>query len=169
MLAGTMRPRFRLAVAMAPDEVVARLGELLRRPDCPCAGVVADRHHVVELRVHQRERHFWSPTLGVTVAGDAAGRGSVVHGLVGPSPNVWTLFALTYLGLTTLLLGVGIFGLIQWWLGLEPWGLLGVPVLVAVWASMFAFSRAGQRLAAPQTRMLRSFLEEALEVGDSAL
>jgi len=164
MLAGTIRPRFRIEVSLTPDEIVERVSERLRRPDCPCAGAVADRHHVVELRVHERDRHFWSPTLGLTVVAAAGRSGSVVHGLIGPSPSVWTLFALSYLAMSVLLLGVGIFGLIQGWLGLEPWGLLGVPVLAVVWASMVAVSRTGQRLAEPQTALLRQFLEEALAV-----
>jgi hypothetical protein len=117
---------------------------------------------VVELRVLERDRHFWSPALSVTVAEDGDGRGSVVHGLVGPSPNVWTLFAMTYMGLLTLLMFDSIFGLVQWWLGLHAWGLYGVPALILALVLMYSLSRIGQRLAAPQTILLRGFLESAI-------
>ena len=157
-----MRPRFRLSVPMTPAEVVARLEEQLNRPDCPCDGAVAANHQVVELRVLERDRHFWSPALSVTVAEDGDGRGSVVHGLVGPGPNVWTLFAMTYMGLLTLLMFVGIFGLVQWSLGLHAWGLYGVPALILALVLMYGLSRIGQRLAAPQTFVLRDFLESAI-------
>ena len=98
----------------------------------------------------------------MTVGRDEDGTGSVVHGLVGPNPNLWTLFAMTYMGLLTLLMFVGIFGLIQWSLDLYPWGLFVVPVLLVALGLMFGVSRIGQRLAAPQTAILRHFLEDVL-------
>ena len=158
-----MRPRFRLPVPMSPDQVIERVEQRLKHPDCPCRGAVAGSHQVIELNVLDRERNFWSPSLSVTVAGTTDETGSVVHGLVGPNPNLWTLFAMAYMGLLTLLMFVGIFGVVQWGLGLYPWGLLGAPVLIAVMGLMHVSSRIGQRLAAPQTAMLRHFLEEALD------
>lgn len=163
MLFRPMRPRFRLLVPMSPDQVVERLARRLQQPDCPCRGAVASNHQVVELNVLERDRNFWSPSLGVTVSEHPEGSGSMIHGLVGPNPNLWTLFAMTYMGLLTLLMFVGIFGLIQWWLGLRAWGLYGVPVLIAGIGSMYVLSRIGQRLAAPQTAMLRRFLEHTLD------
>ena len=157
-----MRPRFLLPVAAGPDQVIERIERRLAHPDCPCRGAVAGNHRVVELNVLERDRNFWSPSLSVTVAEAAEGSGSVVHGLVGPNPNLWTLFAMTYMGLLTLLMFVGIFGLIQWWLDMYPWGLFVVPVLIAAVIMMFGVSRVGQRLAAPQTSMLRQFLEDVL-------
>lgn len=157
-----MRPRFRQSVPIGPDRVIELLEQHLAQPDCPCRGAVAGNHRVVELNVLHRDRNFWSPSLSVTIGGDEDGTGSVVHGLVGPNPNLWTLFAMTYMGLLTLLMFVGIFGLIQWWLDLYPWGLFIVPVLLVSIGLMFAMSRIGQRLAKPQTAMLRQFLEDVL-------
>ena len=161
-----MRPRFRLPVSVGPDRVIERLERRLAHPDCPCAGAVAGNHQVVELNVLKRERHFWSTSLSVTVSAAEEGAGSVVHGLVGPNPNLWTLFAMTYMGLLTLLMFVGIFGLIQWSLDLNPWGLFVVPIFIAAMVMMFGLSRIGQRLAAPQTSMLREFLEDVLSAPD---
>lgn len=164
MIVRQMRPRFRLEVPQPPDGVVGRIDERLKRPGCPCRGLVADKHHVVELKVLEQDRHFWSPALSVTVTPDDSGTGSVIHGLVGPNPNVWTLFAMLYMGILTFLIGTGIFGLIQWSLDLPPWGLYVVPVLLLAMLLMYGASRGGQKLAAPQTVMLRGFLEEALEL-----
>ena len=157
-----MRPRFCLPVSLGPDRVIERLEQRLAHPNCPCTGAVAGNHKVVELNALKRERHFWSPSLSVTVSAAKEGTGSVVHGLVGPNANLWTLFAMTYMGLLTLLMFVGIFGLIQWSLDLDPWGLFVVPFLIVAMVMMFGVSRIGQRLAAPQTSMLREFLEDVL-------
>lgn len=162
MLIRHLRPRFSQPVPVGPDQVIEILEQRLAQPDCPCRGAVAGNHRVVELNVLRRDRNFWSPSLSVTVGKGEDGAGSVVHGLVGPNPNLWTLFAMTYMGLLTLLMFVGIFGLIQWSLDLYPWGLFVVPVLLAALGLMFGVSRIGQRLAAPQTAMLRHFLEDVL-------
>jgi len=163
MFVRQMRPRFRLPVPMGPDQVIERLEQRLKQPNCPCQGAVAGNHQVVELNVLDRDRNFWSPSLSVTVAGTTDGSGSVVHGLVGPNPNLWTLFAMAYMGLLTLLMFVLIFGVVQWGLDLYPWGLFGVPLLIALMGLMHAVSRIGQRLAAPQTAMLRHFLEGTVD------
>jgi len=157
-----MRPRFRLPVPISPDQVIERIEQQLEQPDCPCRGAIAGNHQVVELNVLERDRNFWSPSLSVTVSESTDGSGSAVHGLVGPNPNLWTLFAMTYMGSLTLLMFVGIFGLVQWWLDLYAWGLFGVPVLIVVMGLMYLLSRIGQRLAAPQTAMLRHFLEDTV-------
>jgi hypothetical protein len=161
-----MRPRFRLSVPGGPEEVVARLERELAAPGCPCRGTVAEGHRVVELKPPESERHFWSPTLSVTVAGDPEGKGSLVHGLVGPNANLWTLFAMAYMGLLTLLVFVGTLGLVQWGLSMRPWGLYALPLLLLALTGMYGLSLLGQRLAAPQTDALRAFLERVLAAGD---
>jgi len=159
-----MRPRFCFHVPIGAAEVVRRIEARLAEPNRPCGGAVAANHQVIELRVLERDRHFWSPALSVTVAEDGSSGGSCVHGLVGPNPNLWTLFAMSYMGLALLFVFVGIFGWIQWWLGLDPWGLYVVPVLLLGLVGMYGLSRLGQRWAAPQTIVLRHFLEEVLEL-----
>lgn len=164
MLFGRMRPRFRLSVPGTAEEVVARLESELADPGCPCRGTVAEGHRVVELRPAEEERHFWSPILSVTVAEDPEGGGSLVHGLVGPDASLWTLFAMSYMGLLTLLVFVGTLGLVQWGLSMRPWGLYSVPLPLLALIGLYGLSLIGRRLAAPQTTMLRAFLERALAV-----
>ena len=165
MLVRSVRPRFRVRVPMSADRVVARIEKRLQEPDCPCRGMVAARHHVIDLRVRERDRHFWSPALGVSVAEvEDAGGGSVVHGLIGPEPGVWTLFAMLYFGLLTAFGFAAIFGLVQWWLDLQPWGLWIAGGAVLATVAMYATARIGQSRAAPQTAMLRHFLESALDL-----
>jgi hypothetical protein len=163
-----VRPRFRLQLALSADEAVRRIEQRLGRPECPFVGTVAAGHRIVELRLPERDRHTWSPVLSVTLLEAESGRGSVAHGLVGPGPGVWTMFAMTYMGLLTAIGFVGIFGLVQWSLDLRPWGLYVVPGLVLAAAAMYGVARVGQRLAAPQTVLLRRFLEETLDVPESA-
>ncbi len=162
MITHRLRPRFQVSLPLAPAAVLDRLASRFGEPDCPCSVMASEAHQLVELRVNEEERHLWSPTLSVTVIADESGSGCVVHGLVGPNPNVWTLFAMLYMGLLTMTLFAGILGLVQWTLGLPVWGLGVTAGLVVALGVSYGLSQAGQRLAAPQTAMLRQVLEDAL-------
>jgi hypothetical protein len=164
MLFRRVRPRFRARVPFSMDETVARVVARVERPDRPCQVMVSGRHGVVELRVNDDEQRSWSPVLAVTVTEAEDGSGSDVHGLVGPNPNLWTLFAMLYMGLWTGIMFAGVFGLVQWSLGESPWGLWVTAGLVTALVTLYAASRFGQHLGAGQTAALRRVLEDALEL-----
>ncbi len=164
MVVNRIRPRFRLELPLPPAAVIERIRGRLAEPDCPCRSIGSEAHRLVELRVHEHERHFWSPMLSVKVSDDEAGEGSVIDGLVGPNPSVWTLFAMVYMGLWTMVMFAGILGVVQWMLGESVWGLWVTVGLLGALGCAYAMSQVGQRLAAPQTAMLRGVLTEALEL-----
>lgn len=143
-----------------PDAVVARLQAWLARPDCPCRGMVAAMQRVVDLRVRPEQRHLWSPALGLQIEEDE--QGTVIHGLIGPEPGVWTCIAFSYVALATGLLFLLTFGFVQLSLGQTAWAFWLAAVLAALTATVWFVARAGQRLAAPQTAELRHVVEDAL-------
>lgn len=164
MFVRRVRPRFRSNVPFTADEAVSRVVARVERPGQSCCAMVSGKHGVVELRVNDEEQRFWSPVLNVTVSRAENGPGSVVNGLVGPNPNLWTLFAMLYMGLWTMIMFAGVFGLVQWSLGERPWGLWVTAVLFVALLTLYGMSQVGQRLGAPQTAMLRRVLEEALDL-----
>lgn len=133
-------------------------------PDCPCRGMVADLQRVIDLRVQPEERHLWSPALNLHVEPAEDGDGSVVHGLIGPEPGVWTGIAFATVGIGTGLLFLLTFGTVQLSLGHSPWALWLAGILAIALLAVWAISRTGKRLAEPQTVVLRHFLEDALEL-----
>lgn len=159
-----LRPRFELPVSMNAVAAFDLLRRRLEEPGCPCRGLLADQHRHVDLRVPHEERHAWSPALSMEIREGAAG-GAVIHGLVGPNPAIWTMVAFAYLAFATAAAFLLTFGGVQLLLDESPWALwlggLALLLVAAVWIA----SRVGQRLAAPQTAMLRRFLEDAFELG----
>jgi hypothetical protein len=161
MLIHPVRPRFRISCSLPPSVVLELLVAELERPELPCEVRRSERHGLLEVRPLEEHRHLWSPMIGVTV--DGAPEGSVLDGLVGPNPAVWTFFAMVYMGLSSGLALAVVLVLVQWTLGEHPWGLwVTLGLLIALSAS-YAASLIGQRLARPQTDMLRGVLEEVLE------
>ncbi|MBC8329643.1 MAG: hypothetical protein H8E31_12965 [Planctomycetes bacterium] len=159
-----LRPRFEFELPIAAAAAIARLREALAEPGCPCRGLVAELQGHVDLRVHRSEQHLWSPALTLEISERDDG-GALIRGLIGPNPAVWTLVAFSTLAFATAAMFLLTFGMVQLGLGESPWGLwLGAACLgmvLAVWAA----SRLGQRLAAPQTAVLRQFLARCFDAG----
>ena len=88
---------------------------------------------------------------------------TVIDGLVGPHPNLWTLYAFVNI---TIVIAAG-FGLMlalaQLTLGESAWALWSAPVGLALLGVMYGVSQLGRRLAIEQTRLLRQLVEDALQ------
>lgn len=161
-----LRPRFELRLPQDPDAIVRRVQERLGADDCPCRGMVADLQRVIDLRMPPEDKHLWSPALSLQIEPEPDGaEGSVVHGVIGPEPEVWTGIAFAYVGIGTGLLFLLTFGSVQLVLDHTPWAFWLAGLLAVAMASVWLVARTGKRLAAPQTVVLRHFLEDALELG----
>ena len=164
MAARRWRPRFELRLPEEPDAVVQRIRACLLAPDAGVRGMISEPHRVLELRLPPEERHLWSPALGLTVEAADEGEGAVVHGLLGPMPGVWTGLAFATIALGTGLLFLLTFGAVQLGLGKDPWALYLAALHVVLLVVVRVVAGMGRKLAAPQSAVLRRFLEEALGV-----
>ena len=118
------------------------------------------------LTVAEPQQHFWSPWLNVEVSPREGG--AHLFARFSPHPSVWTLFAFTYLGMTTVLLLTLCFSGALVMSGSSPWTLWisGAAALVIV--GMWIASQVGQRLAHAQMEELRTALEGAIEACSEA-
>ncbi|MHC4379690.1 MAG: hypothetical protein ACYSU1_01185 [Planctomycetota bacterium] len=145
-----------------PIPAVKAMGMLQTRldhEDCPCVGMIADRQLHFDLRMPQHERHLWSPALGgnFEVSGEDS---SILHGLIGPNPSAWTAIAFSYLACGTGILFLLTLGGVQLFLGKSPWAFWATLILVLFMVVAWVVSQLGQRVAAPQVKILRGFLED---------
>ena len=149
---------------MPAAAAIARLRERLAEESCPCRGLFAEGQGHVDLRVPTSEHPMWSPSLTLEITARGAS-GAIFRCLIGPNPAVWTMVAFSYLALTTAALFLFTFGGVQLLLEESPWALwlggLALALVVVVWIG----AQIGKRLAAPQTAMLRHFVEDCFELG----
>jgi hypothetical protein len=140
-----MRPRFRRRTAVAPEEAFRRIREAVADPACPFRARFAENHGHAELRVQERLRHFWSPTLSLEIRPDDDA--TTLHGLFGPHPAVWTFFMFVHFAAVTgALLGLAL-AWSQWSLDESAWGLWSLPAAGIASGAAYAASLFGQRLA----------------------
>jgi hypothetical protein len=155
-----MRPRFDVPLAHGESErLIVELIARLQRADSPVQGRA--RNHHVELTTCARDCHVWSPRLSLNVEKSEDGH-EFLLGQFSPHPNVWTSFMALY---GTLAIS-GIFGLMfgisQWTLDMTPWGLLAVPISLALMGFTHGASFIGQGLGADEMYAQRAFVDEAL-------
>ncbi|MBT3344073.1 MAG: hypothetical protein HN404_13820 [Gemmatimonadetes bacterium] len=153
------RPRFRLVVPLSIEDLSQRLQAAVEAPSAPAAGKVLRDFAV--LRVLPGAQHFWSPELTLQLHPAEEG-GTLIRGLFGPRAAVWTGFACFHIFGIFISLMALLFGLSQWSLGMEPFGLWLLPIPLILTISAFVTALVGQRLGEDQMRELRLFLDETV-------
>lgn len=157
-----LRPRFRELVNMTPDTVKNRIRETLEGNSDKWSGKIVDNHIILKIPIQQQ--HYWSPQLTLELE-NQDGR-TLIRGLFGPKPGVWTMFVFFYSAIGFLTLMALIFGLSQMMLNMEPYGLWAVPIGIVLLTGFFVMSKVGQRLGNDQMHQLRIMLFESIQPSD---
>ena len=121
-----IRPRFRFESKHSCDEIRERIEAKLSAEKHPLYAQVSNHH--IFLKISQEELHYWSPQLDLSCEQQEEG-GTLIRGLYGPSPHVWTFFMFSYLAIGTIATFIALIGLSRLSLGLNAWILWILPGL----------------------------------------
>ena len=145
-----LRPHIAYTVPSDPEKVGAQIRE-------KAAGYpIADTGHYFVVSIPEDRRHYWSPQLQVTLS--ESEEGARVSGLITPMPAVWTLFAMTYIGIIVLGFFATIYGLAQRTLGNSSPALWSAPIALTMIGCVYAAAQLGQRIGHDQTEELLNIL-----------
>ncbi|MCA6079110.1 hypothetical protein [Fulvivirga sedimenti] len=153
-----VRPRFRIELDMPVSELETRLKRSLEKENAPVKGRVITGHATFYLPIDQQ--HYWSPQLGISF--EENNDGTLLRGLYGPRPQVWTMFVLFYSIIGFAALVISVFGLSYWSLGKPVAFMWWVPVLGALFLTLYLVAYYGQRLGKEQLKILDRFLKDAI-------
>lgn len=153
------RPRFKEVVQLSPTELTERIRKLIDQNKEMCTGEIVD-HHVI-LKIPKSQQHYWSPQLSLEL--EAVEQGTLIRGLFGPKPNVWTMFVFFYSAIGFLTTMGLIFGLSQMMLKMDADGLWAVPVGGFLLIGLFVMSKVGQSLGKSQMHQLSDLLQSAID------
>jgi len=153
-----IRPRFKIESGYKKEHILQLLDSAVSGESSPVVGKVVT-HHVV-LNIPPEQQHYWSPQLHLEV--EDYRDGSLIRGLFGPKPTVWTFFVFIYsviglFGLITLT-----FGLSKWMLGEVSFWLWGIPLSILASVVVYFVARTGQHLGREQMGMLKDFLDQTI-------
>lgn len=100
-----LRPRFSIDLLVNENTILKRFENAFKQEDCKLLGKIVDGH--IFISVAKSEEHFWSPQLHLEIVAKND-NSSVLKGLFGPKPQVWTLFMFIHFVVGIAFLGFGV-------------------------------------------------------------
>lgn len=156
-----IRPRFRFTVAEPPAEVMAHVKALLKVAPPNIRGLVVGDHIILDIA--GPDVHYWSPQLNFRVEEDEEQPGqTLVAGLIGPRPAVWTLFMFVYFSIGLAGFFLTSYGISRYMVGEYSHALWGLPLAALVMLTAYQAGKFGERLGAEQVEDLKHFVRKAI-------
>lgn len=138
-----------------------RTSMLLKTSPSNIRGQITNNH--VTLDIIGEDVHYWSPQLNFRVEPDEKDNScSVVSGLVGPRPAVWTMFVFVYSAIGAVAFFISLFAVSKIMLG-KPTNLIyAFPVALLFILTAYLMGKYGEKLAKDQTELLKQFVRAAV-------
>ena len=156
-----LRPRFKMDFNESQQEIISKFENNLKDGECKYCSKIVDGHIIID--VPKEENHFWSPQLNIEVE-RIEGEETVVKGLFGPKPQVWTLFMFFHFAVAVAFIGFSIMAYVQWSINTDfymaLYMVIGLPVL---WIVMYFLGRWGKSTGHKQMDELYHFMMRTLE------
>ncbi len=159
MAATRLRPRCRIVSELPKDQVLKMIGSKLGSKQHNLVGQVVQEHAFI--RFPEEQQHYWSPELHVWAR--EQDDQTIVYGVIGPKPKIWTMFVFFYTAVITLAFFAGSYGAIQLWLGMDAPFLWSIPFGLFAILVVYGAAKYGQHRGRDQMLILIEFLETALE------
>ncbi|MBI1307178.1 MAG: hypothetical protein GC181_11300 [Bacteroidetes bacterium] len=129
-------------------------------------GKIVDNQIILD--IPEKIRHYWSPQLNFRVEQDYDNpEHSVVRGLIGPRPGVWTMFMFIYFSIGVSGFILSVYGISHWMLGEHNIWVYALPVAALIMATAYKAGKYGESLGADQIEILKQFVRDALNMKKS--
>lgn len=155
-----LRPRFQ--IELQQDHASAlKLFETAKYSQKRFILTRVDNH--VFIRLPKQDQHFWSPQLHLEIL-DNQGRGSILKGLFGPNPTVWTMFMFFHFAVAGLFIAFGIWAYSNRALKLD-YGLqiFLMLLMIVCWFALYFAGRLGKRAGRSEITEIQAFVNSILE------
>ncbi len=156
-----LRPRFKMEFEESHQELLAKFQGNVKNTACKYYVKVIDGHIVVDIPAE--ENHFWSPQLHLEIE-EIEENKSIVKGLFGPKPQVWTFFMFIHFAMAFAFIGFSIMAYVQWTLKSDyKTALMIVFALPILWIVMYFLGSLGKKRGHKQMDDLHGFLMKTLK------
>ena len=151
-----LRPRFSIELPKNHLEVIEDFKRAFQSEQCNCIGKIVDGH--IYISVPKAKDHFWSPQLHLEIL-EQEDNTSLLKGLFGPKPQVWTLFMFVHFIVGTSFLGFAILLYTRWSLDKDiVFPLVMLILLPMVWIILYFLGKIGKSTGKSQMVGLHDFM-----------
>ncbi len=153
------RPRFKLYTDLSLEEYEANLRDYLNNHSNEFFGNI--NKEVATIFVKKEENNYWKPNLAIRV--EKEDDQTVIRGIFGPSPAVWTFFMFLYFLFTVAWMVFFTLYYVEKQINTNnyPWALPISFVVLGCIALTYCAVRFGQIKAKNEMQKLRKFAEES--------
>jgi len=154
-----LRPRFKFEVPTHNETLLESFEE---RKSHQTEFIVSRIDDHVFIKFPKKDQHFWSPQLHLEINEEGSDK-SIVYGLFGPNPTVWTLFMFLHFIVAGLFFGFGIWAYTNATLNDSYAIQLSLTLfMVVIWFVLYFAGRIGRSKGKPEMYKLHGFMEETL-------
>ncbi|WP_040248443.1 hypothetical protein [Psychroserpens mesophilus] len=155
-----LRPRFKFYVKQ-DNNMLLKLFEDKKTTQSDYIVSRIDDH--VFIRIPKDKQHFWSPQLHLEINKEFDKEGSVIYGLFGPNPTVWTMFMFFHFLVAGLFIAFGIWAYVNWSLGDSyTFQLFFTLFAVVIWFALYFGGRLGKKAGMAEMHELHHFMRDTL-------
>ena len=156
-----LRPRFKMDFGESQQKLLEKFKNNLEDTNCKYCSKIIDGHIIIDVPIE--ENHFWSPQLNIEIEKGEDNK-TIVKGLFGPKPQVWTLFMFFHFAVAVAFIGFSVMAYVQWTLkGDMMFALIMVISLPILWGIMYLLGRIGKKTGHKQMNELYEFMMKTLE------
>lgn len=158
----SLRPRFTINLQENSEELLQRFTNEFKKEDCVFLGNIVDSH--IFISVSKKDEHFWSPQLHLEIIEETENT-SLLKGLFGPKPQVWTFFMFIHFVIGISFLGFS--ALLYTRISLNKsivFPLTMVLVLPFVWTILYFLGKIGKDTGKKQMKKLHDFMLDVINI-----
>ena len=156
-----LRPRFKIELNKS-NEIALKAFEDKKNTQSDFIVSRIDDHVFIKFPVEKR--HFWSPQLHLEI-NETNENSSLLYGLFGPNPTVWTMFMFLHFLVAGLFIAFGIWAYTNWSLGSDYAIQLGLMFLMVImWFVLYYAGRIGKATGQNEMHQLNDFMNKTLEL-----
>ncbi|RSK39068.1 GTP-binding protein [Mangrovimonas spongiae] len=156
-----LRPRFKKTLNIPNDKALQAFEHVKTSQKAFIVSRVDD-HIFIKLPIQQR--HFWTPQLHLEI-NHIDKSSSILYGLFGPSPTVWTMFMFFHFIVATLFIGFSIWAYTNY--NLDQDYIIQIFLMflmIVVWFVLYAFGRLGKQKGQTDMKRLYNFMKKTLNL-----
>ena len=153
------RPRFKVFTKASKDELIAAIKKQLALQSKEIGGYANKEFAMVRLRKDKDK--YWAPQLQIRWEQDEDyPKYIAVRGIIGPRPNVWTLFMFFYGLAGALILTLGTYAVSEYYVtGTSIW-IWAIPFAILLALGTYAATKIGQKIAKEHLEKLNQFVDD---------